>query len=88
MNKAPDEVANLVRGYFDRTQFDGINMVVLDDEVRLDGLEWRIPVHPSTEPDKRYPFYEYLADIEGELESNEHLSVFLVPADPVAECAA
>ena len=81
------EVVDDIRNRFARTPFDGIGLTVVDEEVYLEGSEWQIPVHPSVEPAKRYPFYEYLADIEGELD-HDQINVFLVPAEPLTELAA
>jgi hypothetical protein len=53
---------------------------VVDHGVRKEKNWWYVPVRPSTEPVKRYEYYEALADAEGELEEKENLTVLLVPA--------
>lgn len=84
MVRTDHEIADLVREYFSSNRFDGIGLTVLDREVRRSGEEWRVPVHPTEEPVKMSPYYEYLADIEGDIEDNEREFVFLVPAEPFA----
>jgi hypothetical protein len=87
MIKDEQEIAGMVREYLGKNRFDGIGLTVIDREVSRTGEEWRVPVHPTFEPEKMSPYYEYLADIEGEIEDNEKEFVFLVPGEPMVESA-
>lgn len=39
-------------------------------------------MRPSVEPERRYEYYEALADVENALEESEHLTVLLLPTAP------
>ncbi len=43
---------------------------------------WYVSVRPSVEPERRYEYYEALADVENALEEAEHLTVLLLPTAP------
>ena len=76
-------IAEIVRRYLQDCQLDGITLDVDEQGIYKDNYRWYVPVRPSSEPRRRYQYYEVLADVEEELESKEHLMVLLFPADPV-----
>lgn len=73
-------IAQVVRDYIRDRHPGGITLEVVEQGVRHEDYWWYVPIRPSKEPQKRYEFYETLADVENELEENEHLKVLLVPA--------
>jgi hypothetical protein len=75
-------VADAVRKYIKDRHPGGATLEVVEQDVREEKYWWYVPVRPSVEPVKRYEYYETLADVEGELQDNEHLTVLLVPAAP------
>lgn len=80
-NSKPDKrtVVRKVRKYLADFSLGGITLEVLDQGVRHEESWWYVPVRPSQEPAKRYQYYEALADVEGELEEQEKLTVVLIP---------
>ena len=83
MNK-PDKrsVAQAVRQYIQDRHPGSAVLEVVEQGIRKEEYWWYVPVRPSVEPEKRYEYYEALADVEEELAENEKLTVFLVPAGP------
>lgn len=72
-------VVRKVRLYLKDCHPEGINLEVIEQGVRREDFWWYVPVRPSLEPDKRSAYYEALAEVEGELEEKEKLTVFLAP---------
>ena len=60
----------------------GVTLDVVLDGIRQDQDWWYVPVRPSSEPTKRYEYYEALAKAETELQKSEGLTVLLVPVLP------
>jgi hypothetical protein len=75
-------VVEHVREALHKHQPSGTTMEVLEDEVRRKGDWWYVPVRPDVEFPKTYQYYEFLADVEGELQDDQGLDVLLVPAAP------
>ena len=77
----PDKrtVARKVRRYLKDIHPEGAELEVLERGVRREEFWWYVPVRPSQEPDKRSAYYEALAEVEGQLEEKEKLTVFLAP---------
>lgn len=40
-------------------------------------------VQPDKEPDRLYPYYEMLANVEAELEKKHNLRVLFIPTEPI-----
>src|SRR5438552_2673909 len=78
-------VADKVREYLDRRGHNGISFEVVDEELRQEDHWWRVPIHPSAEPEKRYWYYETLAEVEEDLSEKEGISAWLVPSDPLVK---
>lgn len=83
-NQPMDEhsVAEAVRKYVKAYHPGGSTLEVLEQGVRKEEDWWQVPIQPDVEPVKRYEYYEALAEIEGELEEKENLTVLLVPVAP------
>lgn len=66
---------------------DGTNLEVLAEGVRHEQEWWYVPVRPNRQPEKRFEYYEALADVERRLLQEQHYTVLLVPviAPEVAE---
>ena len=73
-------VARKVRQYLKDCHPSGITLEVIDADVKRADSRWYVPIRTDKEPVKQYEFYEALADVEGELEDKENLTVLLVPA--------
>ena len=80
-------VAQTVRQYLHGRHPDGVTLDVIEPSIRKEEFWWYVPVRPSTEPRKRYEYYEILADVEAELEENEQLKVLLAPVPAETERA-
>jgi len=78
-------VAKAVRKYIKDRHPGGATLEVVEQDIRKEEYWWQVPVRPSIEPRKRYEYYEALADVEGEVEEKENLTVFLVPLAPELE---
>jgi hypothetical protein len=76
-------VARLVREYLKNRRPDGVTLEVDEPGIRKEPYWWSVPVRPSSEPSKRYEYYETLAEVEEEIEEQEQLKVFLVPSDAI-----
>ena len=75
-------VARLVQDRIRDCHPEGLTFEVDEQAiVRING-QWRIPIHPSREPEKLYEYYEALTEVEIDLEESEDLNVFLAPSDP------
>jgi hypothetical protein len=72
-------VAAAVRQYLQGRHPGGATLDVVQPEIRKEEFWWYVPIRPSTEPTKRYGYYEILADVESELEEKEHLRALLTP---------
>jgi len=77
-------VADAVRRHLPHRQPGGITMEVIEEGIRNEGPWWYVPLRPSAWPEKLFPYYEALADLEAALEEHEKLKVFLVILDPEA----
>jgi hypothetical protein len=86
MTKA--QVAAKVRQYIKKRRPGGVSLEVVDDDIQKVDDWWRVPVRPSEWPEKRYAYYEELAEIEEELDSREHLNIMLATGEPATERVA
>lgn len=73
-------VAQAVRKRLPPRLSSGITLEVVEPQIHKEEHWWSVPVRPSVEPVKRYEFYEILAETEIDIDEQEHLKVFLVPA--------
>lgn len=76
------EVVEIVGRYLKDKHPSGATLEALAQGVRHEQDWWYVPVRPSVEPERRYEYYETLADVETSLEDSEHLTVLLLPTTP------
>lgn len=76
------DIVERVRDALRKHQPPGTAVEVLEDEVRRERRWWYVPVRSDAEFPKTYQYYEFLADVEGELQDDQGLDVLLVPAVP------
>lgn len=72
-----NEIIALVKQYLAKLSY---KVEVVTEGVREDNGWWYVPVHAEPEPEKRWPYYEDLTDIETTIEDNSGIHVVLVPA--------
>ena len=75
-------VVEAVRRLIQERHPGGVTLEVLPHGVRQDEGWWYVPVRPSSEPARRYEYYETLAEVENELQKSDRLTVLLVPSPP------
>jgi hypothetical protein len=76
------EIVEIVGRYLKDKYPGGATLEALAQGVRHEQDWWYVPVRPSVEPERRYEYYEALADVENALEESEHLTVLLLPTAP------
>ncbi len=77
------EVSALAQRYLEKQHhLEGITFSVLEEEVRRERYAWYVPVLPSRQPEKIFAYYEVLAEVETQLDENEHLNVLFMPVVP------
>jgi len=77
--ESKQQIVDLVNRYLRDRHPEGLDLLALTDGVRREAEWWYIPVKPSAIPQRSFPYYEALADVEEELEQKEKLDVVLVP---------
>ncbi len=82
MSLTDQEIAEILGHYLKDKHPAGVNLEALTQGVRHEQDWWYVPVRPSSEPVRRYEYYEALADVEAALEESEHLTVLLLPTAP------
>ena len=60
------EVGALVQKYLEKQNLGDITFSVLEEEVRRECYAGCVPVVPSSQPEKMFPCYEVLAEVEAE----------------------
>lgn len=75
-------VADVVRPYLEHHSVNGITFDVVPDKIRKIDNWWRVPIRPSQWPERVFPLYEVLAEIEDELRDNNHLDILLSLGEP------
>jgi len=76
------EIVEIVGRYLQDKHPGGATLEALTQGVCHE-QDWRyVSVRPSVEPQRRYEYYEALADVENALEEGEHLTVLLLPTAP------
>lgn len=76
------EIVEIVGRYLKYKHPGGATLEALTQGVRHEQDWWYVSVRPSIEPERRYEYYEALADVENALEESEHLTVLLLPTMP------
>jgi len=82
------DVVELVGRYLKDKHPGGATLEALAQGVRHEQDWWYVPVRPSIEPARRYEYYEALADVETDMETQEHVTVLLLPTPPEKESMA
>lgn len=73
-------VIDAVRRHIGERRPGGATLEIVTPGIRRDQDWWYVPIRPSIRPEKRYEYYETLADIEKEIEKTERITVLLIPA--------
>ena len=74
-------VAAVVREYLKDCHPGGVTLEVVEENIYKSYYEWRVPIRPDFEPPNRFEFSEAIIDVVIELEENEGLNVWFVPAE-------
>ena len=79
------EMAQKVRERLvDRTP-GGVTLCVMDADVYQTGKYWRVPVSFSRWPERTFDLYEALAEVEDDIQEQEHLNILLATGEPLEE---
>lgn len=81
----PTEVATRLRPYVAKTTIGDITLWLDEARIRLKNDYWKIPIRPSREPERLFPYFEVLADLQDEMQEKEGLKVSIVSGDPLTE---
>ena len=76
------EIVEIVGRYLKDKHPGGATLEALTQGVRHEQDWLYVPVRSSFEPPCRYEYYEALAEVEGALEDEEHLTVLFLPTAP------
>ena len=63
----------------------GVTLCVMDADVYKTGKYWRVPVNFSRWPERTFDLYEALAEVEDDLQEEEHLNILLATGEPLEE---
>lgn len=74
------EVAEAARKHLANRPMNGLVVEVFDERIRRQNACWRIPIRVNKEPRRLMRLYEYLAEVECDLEDSEGLNVSFDPA--------
>lgn len=61
---------------------NGFTLEIVPEGMRQVDDWWRVPVRPSSLPDRLYEYYEALAEIELDLDDKEDLNIVLMTSEP------
>ncbi|MCC6444550.1 MAG: hypothetical protein IT210_13980 [Armatimonadetes bacterium] len=75
-------IAEAVRQRIKDRHPGGVNLEVLDKEIRLDEGLWYVPILPSAQPPRTFEYYEILSEVEVDIQEQENVDVLLIPALP------
>jgi hypothetical protein len=75
----PKQVVELVQTSLKKHQPRGFHIQVVADGVRREDGWWYVPVRPSKMIQRSTPYYDALADVEGNLQDSMDLNILLVP---------
>ncbi len=76
------EIVEVVGRYLKDKHPGGVTLEALPQGVRHEQDWWYVNVRSSSQPARRYEYYEALSDAETELEDTEHITVVLLPVEP------
>lgn len=79
------DIADIVRPYVAKTTIGDITLWLDESHIKLQNDYWRIPIRPSREPEKLFPYFEALADLTIELQDTEGIKVSISPGEPLTE---
>ena len=79
------EVAQKVRERLVDVTPGGITLCVLDTDVYKTGKYWRVPVSFSRWPERMFDLYTALAEVEEDIQEQEHLNILLATGMPLEE---
>lgn len=80
-----ERVAAIVRERLKNVSVTGITMEVVDDDVYKIDAWWRVPIRPSRWPKRMFEFYEVLAEVEDDLQEQEHLNILMATGMPLED---
>lgn len=81
-------VAQVVREYLQGQHPSGLNLEVVEDEVRQIDYWWQVPIRPNAWPDKTFELYDTLAEVETAIQEEKHLNILLALTEPAVEAQA
>lgn len=79
------EVAKRVRRYIDKVNVSGVTISFNEAEIQLYHGYWKIPLHPSKEPEPMFPYFEALANLEAQIQESEGIKVSISSGEPLTE---
>lgn len=82
------EVAQKVRERLVGRTPGGVTLCVIDADVYKTGKYWRVPVSFSRWPERTFDLYEALAEVEDNIQEEEHLNILLATGEPLEEADA
>ena len=85
MKITKESVAHIVSEHIKDRHPGGITLEVVEEDIHKVDNWWRVPVRPSAWPVKRYAYYEELAEIESDIQENEHLDILISTGVPESE---
>lgn len=83
-----ETIAQMVRERFEGRHPSGATIEVLDAGVRKMETWWQVPVRPNVWPARTFELYDTLADVEIELQDQQHLNILLSLMAPQEEIEA
>lgn len=85
MGLTKQQVAQKVRDRLVGVEPGGVTLHVVDEDVYKVDDWWRVPIRPSRWPKRMFEFYEVLAELEDELQEQEHLNILMATGEPLEE---
>jgi hypothetical protein len=74
------DIARLVQRRIEPLRIEGdIILTILEDGINQDNDGWYVPIQPTSEPRKTSPYYEALAEIEGQLLDEDGINILFIP---------
>lgn len=79
------EIASLVRQHLTNRSLGDIRFEVEDNHIQAGENWWRVPVRPTRLPVRLSSLYEFLADVEEELNAKGPYNILLMSGEPLEE---
>jgi hypothetical protein len=79
------DIAEVVRKHLTGQTLGDIYFVVDEARIQTGDNWWRVPVRPSRLPEKIYPLYEFLAELEEKISTKEEWNILLMGGEPLFE---